>query len=283
MRHLVIGLGSIGKRHKRLLEEARETVIGVDKGDPIDWDVAMVWICTPTDTHWNLAEDAISKGIKRIFIEKPVTSNIDEANDLKVQNTDVRIWIAQNMRFHPRAIAIKENLSKVGKIHYARFHFGHALANQVPNRVVKEGIVMDCIQWIDLALWLFGPRDSKIKEHAKPIVFDETIAKLWLIHASGVHSFIDLDFIRQDKSCGIEVIGEKGTLRWLSYWKSPERGSVSFLDSGGLESFDRLNPSSGDNRLDPDVSYKAQLKYLLTDQWQSNVEDQIAAMEVALG
>lgn len=272
MRHLVIGMGSIGKRHYRLLQEAGETVVGVDIGEPRDWDVDMVWICTPTDGHYYIALDAYAKDISRIFIEKPVCDSLEKANRLK--ETGARIWVAQNMRFHPGAVDIRENLHKIGKIHYARLHFQHALANQAPGRIVKEGIVMDCIQWIDLALWLFGPSNPGC--HVAPSDKSDKVARIYCEHENDVSSFIDLDFLRQDKSCGVEVIGEKGTLEWTSFSKNPESFTVVCQDKTSAEFL-----VHGD--LFPDFTYREQLKYLLKDQWQSNINEAMASLKVVLG
>jgi predicted dehydrogenase len=47
-----------------------------------------------------------------------------------------------------------------------------------------------------------------------------------------------MDFLRHDKSRGVEVIGEKGTLVWRSTGKSPEAAVLQWTPAGDREPTD---------------------------------------------
>jgi len=183
------------------------------------------------------------------------------------------IWIACNYRFHPAVKVLKENLSKVGEVLYCRMHFSHYLPNQRENwqeYMKGTNIVLD-VGWhfIDLALWLFSKVDDWQRlSSCQELTFDD-FATIELLHRK-VNTQIFLDYLRRDKSWGIEVVGKKGTLKLDASQKNPEICFVTF-----------------DNEKNGDILYKGyvasdepfenQTEFLLKN-WQSNIKE---AMEVA--
>ena len=105
MKFLIIGLGSIGKRHIRnllYLKVNPNNIWGFDprqdrKNEVINYGVKNfvidlknikekffdgVYICSPTSLHIKQAI-IVGKKIKNIFIEKPLDSNLNHINQLK--------------------------------------------------------------------------------------------------------------------------------------------------------------------------------------------------------
>ena len=72
-----------------------------------------VSICTPTSTHYSVAKQALNLGC-HVFIEKPITTNIDEAEKLILlsNNNNKLIQVGHIERFNPAFCAFnKENIS----------------------------------------------------------------------------------------------------------------------------------------------------------------------------
>lgn len=264
MRHLVIGLGSIGRRHAQILLQYGHKVAGVDvcQGDAVPfpvyksmregWDIEpdMVWICTPTHLHARQAVEAIKRGV-HVFIEKPVAHDLESALAIRdawnAMEEKRMVWVACNMRFHPAVSQLKKALSEglIGTPLIYRYHFSHYLPNMRPGRDYRTiyaaragqggGIILDDIHDIDLALWLGGAVEKQTgwAYHSGTLdIAAEDVACLCLRHKNKSVSILHMDFLRRDKSRGIEVIGEKGTLEWRSYGKNPERAILRWFKPG---------------------------------------------------
>ncbi len=264
LKHLIIGLGSIGERHARILLESGQEVVGVDINPksglnfPIYNNIEsgwksrpdMAWICTPTNLHAKHAIEALTRGL-HVFIEKPVSHDIESAKaiqDVWEKTTEKRmVWVGCNMRFHPGVVRLKKAIDKglIGPPLIYRIHFSHYLPNMRPETDYRNtyvahasqegGIILDDIHDIDLALWFAG-RAKKINGTAlNSGILDldvEDIAHISILHSNGTFSEIHMDFLRRTKSRGIEVIGEKGTLEWRSFGKNPEMAALNLFKMG---------------------------------------------------
>lgn len=128
----VLGAGHLGKIHLRLLKQSdKYELVGfhdpneanakkvVDEfgytyfksiDDLID-AVDMVDIVTPTLSHYECAKKAIAKG-KHIFIEKPITNTVEEAEHIRelLSQHNIRGQVGHVERFNPAFIAVKENI-----------------------------------------------------------------------------------------------------------------------------------------------------------------------------
>ncbi|MCD6544462.1 MAG: Gfo/Idh/MocA family oxidoreductase [Flavobacteriaceae bacterium] len=179
----VLGAGHLGKIHLKLLQQSSKyDLIGFY--DPIEENALKVAqefgyknfqtidelidacdvidIVTPTLNHYDCAKSAIEKG-KHIFIEKPVTKTVVEAEELRdlVKKNHVKGQVGHVERFNPAFTAVKD------KIHNTMFIESHRLAEFNP-RGTDVPVVLDLmIHDIDIILSVV---DSKVKE----------------IHASGV-------------------------------------------------------------------------------------------------
>ena len=184
----VLGAGHLGKIHLKLLNQSSKyELVGfydpseenalkvveefgyknfqtidelIDACDVID-------IVTPTLNHFDCAKTAIEKG-KHIFIEKPVTKTVIEAEELRdlIKKKQVKGQVGHVERFNPAFTAVKD------KIHSPMFIESHRLAEFNP-RGTDVPVVLDLmIHDIDIILSVVN---SKVKE----------------IHASGVSVISD--------------------------------------------------------------------------------------------
>ena len=128
----VLGAGHLGKIHLRLLNQSEKyNLVGFYDADAenakkveaefgykyfntiealID-AVDVVDIVTPTLSHYDCARQAISKG-KHIFIEKPITNTVEEAETLRtlVAEYGVKGQVGHVERFNPAFTAVKNQL-----------------------------------------------------------------------------------------------------------------------------------------------------------------------------
>ncbi|MDX1271166.1 Gfo/Idh/MocA family protein [Bizionia paragorgiae] len=130
----VLGAGHLGKIHLRLLNQSEkynlvgfydaneenakriEAELGYTYFSTIEAlidAVDVVDIVTPTLSHFDCARQAIAKG-KHIFIEKPITNTVEEAETLRalVAEKGVKGQVGHVERFNPAFIAVKDMLDK---------------------------------------------------------------------------------------------------------------------------------------------------------------------------
>ncbi|HUH47746.1 MAG TPA: Gfo/Idh/MocA family oxidoreductase [Arenibacter sp.] len=173
----VLGAGHLGKIHLRLLNESpKYNLIGFYDPDVINGKkvaaefgytffdninklidaVDVIDIVTPTLSHFDCAKKAIEKG-KHIFIEKPITNTLEEAEELLVLEKKYRIkgQVGHVERFNPAFMAVKENINN------PMFIEAHRLAEFNP-RGTDVPVVLDLmIHDIDAILSVV---DSKVKK-----------------------------------------------------------------------------------------------------------------------
>ena len=179
----VLGAGHLGKIHLKLLNQSEKFEL-VGFYDPVKENslkvaeefgysvfnsiedlmdaVDVVDIVTPTLNHFECAKMAIKKG-KHIFIEKPITKTVAEAEELRdlVKQMNVRGQVGHVERFNPAFLAVKD------KIEDPMFIEAHRLAEFNP-RGTDVPVVLDLmIHDIDIILSVVN---SKVKN----------------VHASGV-------------------------------------------------------------------------------------------------
>ncbi len=128
----VLGAGHLGKIHLRLLNESKKyELVGfydpdaihgkkvadefgytyIDNINTLIDTVDVVDIVTPTLSHYDCAKRAIEKG-KHIFIEKPITNTLEEAEELLSleQEFNVKGQVGHVERFNPAFIAVKNDI-----------------------------------------------------------------------------------------------------------------------------------------------------------------------------
>ncbi len=164
----VLGAGHLGKIHLKLLNQSEkyeltgfydpikenalkvEEEFGYKSFDSIQKlieAVDMVDIVTPTLSHFDCAKEAIEKG-KHIFIEKPITKTVEEAEMLITlsHKFNVKGQVGHVERFNPAFTAVK------GSIQNPMFIETHRLAEFNP-RGTDVPVVLDLmIHDIDIIL-----------------------------------------------------------------------------------------------------------------------------------
>ncbi|WP_010518045.1 Gfo/Idh/MocA family protein [Croceivirga radicis] len=173
----VLGAGHLGKIHLRLLNQSEKyELVGFYDPDEINAQkvakefgytyfenvnilldqVDVIDIVTPTLSHFETAKKAIEKG-KHIFIEKPITNTLTEAETLidLANKHKVKGQVGHVERFNPAFLAVKE------KVENPMFIETHRLAEFNP-RGTDVPVVLDLmIHDIDVILSVVP---SKVKQ-----------------------------------------------------------------------------------------------------------------------
>ncbi|MEO1486982.1 MAG: Gfo/Idh/MocA family oxidoreductase [Bacteroidota bacterium] len=173
----VLGAGHLGKIHLRLLNESNKyQLIGFYDPDEINAkkvadefgytyfenmnvlmdEVDVVDIVTPTLSHHDCAVKAIEKG-KHIFIEKPITNTLEEAENIMTlaKENGIKGQVGHVERFNPAFISVKD------KVENPMFIETHRLAEFNP-RGTDVPVVLDLmIHDIDVILSVV---DSPVKQ-----------------------------------------------------------------------------------------------------------------------
>ncbi|OUR95081.1 oxidoreductase [Flavobacteriales bacterium 34_180_T64] len=184
----VLGAGHLGKIHLRLLNQSdKYELVGfydadVNNAKKVEAEfgytyfnsieslvdaVDMVDIVTPTLSHYDCAKQAISKG-KHIFIEKPITNTVEEAEHIRnlLAEHNIRGQVGHVERFNPAFIAIKDQVKN------PMFIETHRLAEFNP-RGTDVPVVLDLmIHDIDIILSVVNSKVKNVSASGVSVISD---------------------------------------------------------------------------------------------------------------
>ncbi len=247
MRVLVIGTGSIGRRHIDVVQSAggHEVVIcEVDKSnadeagekygvsevfydykEALKTDIDVAIVCTPNAYHADATIAALEAGCD-VLVEKPIDSNTKDAKAMveAAERTGRTLMVGYTLRVYPGVEELKGILSSgiIGKPVSARVTLSAAVTlvlNKSDYRRKYEtggGIIYDYSHEIDYLRYFFGD----IKRYAcfvdlqvkKELTCDD-VAEIILQYKSGVMASIHMDYVL-DGGRTITVICENGMVEY---------------------------------------------------------------------
>lgn len=184
----VLGAGHLGKIHLRLLKQSEkfdligfydadeayakqiEAEFGYKYFDTIESlinAVDVVCIVTPTLSHYECAKLAISKG-KHIFIEKPITNTVEEAETLRalVAQNHVKGQVGHVERFNPAFKAVRKQIENPMFIECHRLAEFNPRGTDVP--VVLDLMIHD----IDIILSVVNSKVKNISASGVSVISD---------------------------------------------------------------------------------------------------------------
>lgn len=282
MKVLVVGLGSIGRRHIKNIkfidkdiqiavwrQFSKEANLGdvvslvekvfFSKTDSLKWNPDIVFITNPATMH---AETALTfaKHNCHLFIEKPLSVNQDYLDEL-IEEVDKRSLIAlvgYVLRFSNPIRIMKEAIDKgcIGKPLSIRVSVGQNLLSWRPDRNYQEtvsgrsdlggGVCFELSHEIDYARWLMGEVKDVYALVSKVSNLDidvEDVADILLKFKSEAVGNIHLDMIDYAKDRSCRIIGDKGTLIWNA--SDNNRVQIFSLEKGNWQN---LYESSKEDR-----------------------------------
>ena len=175
-----------------------------------DTSIRGVMIATPAETHYDMACRAIDAG-KDVFVEKPLTIDVDEARDLvaRAEAADRILMVGHLLEYHPAILKLKELIDsgELGKIRY----------------VISNRLNLGKIRTEENALWSFAPHDIAVilrlvggmpfevvatgGSYVSPNIADVTVTQLLFDH--GVRSHIFVSWLHPFKEQKLVVVGSK--------------------------------------------------------------------------
>lgn len=237
MKLLVVGYGSMGKRHADRAfemghavhvhdveapgevprdETVRKYHVGhfgpdVEYAPLFAWAEAVV-IATPVATHFALLRQAWDAGLP-VLVEKPVAESVSavlSGLDGALRRPDAPLAIVgYNLRFHRGLLHARDHgIPRAGAPRLARFEVSCDMSTW-PGTYADA--LLECSHEIDIALWLLGP--ATLHGAAQ----SGGAWELLLRHASGCVTTVRLNGSYHGYMRTGEVVGDAGWCRWRWY------------------------------------------------------------------
>ena len=230
----VIGAGSIGSRHARILRELNHEVVVVSRqsgaGKYEKISVALkhekfeyVVVASKTSQHLDdICELSASKFSGRVLIEKPILTSLKK---FPRNNFDFTA-VGYNLRFHPAIAWLHDTLPQLGYISSANFYVGQYLPTWRKNDRYQNsssatianggGVLRDLSHELDLAQYVFGNWTHLTSTGGKfsnlEIETDDTFSILMQTKICPALS-IQMNYLDRIKQRVITINGDKGTIR----------------------------------------------------------------------
>ena len=250
MKILLIGLGSIGKRHltnilalgykdvtvvsrSGILPEpfqALPVFINVEAAlDAERFDAAI--LCTPTALHEEPLLALLEHKILNIYIEKPVShqyGKMDEILEL-ASGYENNIIVGFDLHFDPGLQKVKELLGSdiIGKPLSANAQVGQYLPDWRPTedyrqgmsakKVTGGGVMLDLVHEFDYLLWLMGSAQTIACQYAHTNdlqIETEDVAEVLIRFENGGTGTIHLDYWQQKLVRNCLITGTEGSIFW---------------------------------------------------------------------
>jgi len=233
----VIGAGSIGSRHARILQDLKHEVVIVSShvnsqlgtakyksiSDALKHDqFEYVVVASKTSQHLNdLNELCNAKFAGSVLIEKPLFASSHRV----AKNNFEFAGVGYNLRFHPAVLWLRGVLPRLGKISSANFYAGQYLPTWRDNNDYSNsssakatsggGVLRDLSHELDLAQHFFGDWTQLTACGGKfsnlEIETDDTFSILMKTKACNALS-IQLNYLDRIKQRNITINGDNGTI-----------------------------------------------------------------------
>lgn len=284
---MIVGLGSIGKRHIRILKEIlnscsifvlrekrkiKEKIAGV-REYIFDWkdlqsiNIDFAIVSNPSAFHIDTALMLAQKKIPFI-VEKPVCVSMNRVSQLvrMVKDRNLPVLVGFNLRYHYLYKKIKEIITsnQMGRMSSFLAETGQYLPDwrdfdytqsYSGYRVLGGGVIFDLTHEIDIAVDLLGEIDSVSCVTAKlsSLKIDtEDTAEITLIHKNNAISHIHLDYLQKEYTRKFKLIFEKGEI----FWDYP-LGNIKLTSKNKRVEFSQPENYTRDD------TFKSQLKHWL--------------------
>lgn len=246
----IIGLGSIGKRHLRLLNEIRPDIeiIVMRSGHGVsceeesankivssidqllDEGIQAAIISSPATLHLEQSIELAKSGV-HLLIEKPISNSTNGINDLVniLDEKNLIATVGYVLRYDPGAIKFKELIDSklIGDILHARIECGSYLPEWRAEKDYKKtvsaradlggGVLLELSHELDYLQWFFGkPKDvmANVRNSGLFNIDVEDQADILLTSSEGYSISVQIDFNRRHVSRKCKVLTTEGEITW---------------------------------------------------------------------
>ena len=269
-RILIVGSGSIGKRHLQILRdlipsatikflhhEPLSAKVQSSDGyfttlsEALRFEPEIAVIANPAPFHLDVTK-ALHKIGAHVLVEKPLAESNEGISELiaLVQSKQNKLTVGYNLRFSPSLINFRELLNEniIGRVLSVRCEAGQFLPSWRPNSKYQEtvsaksklggGVLLELSHEIDYLMWIFGQIEwvrATLSKQSDLEIDVEDSAHLVLGFMSdtlGKQNIgsVSLDFVRHDAKRECTAIGETGSLYWNGI-----TGSIELTNAGNLK------------------------------------------------
>ena len=250
MKILIVGLGSVGRRHLRnlaalgqrdvvLVRSGKSTLPESElEGYPAVHDLEAALqarptaavIATPTAMHLETAIPLARAGC-HVLLEKPVSHSMHGVDELRqvAREGGARVMVAFQYRYHPGLQAVERWLRSgaIGRPFHARAHYGDYLPGWHPWEDYRAsysaradqggGVVMTLCHPLDYLLWLLGAVEqvtASVGSRGDLGIGVEDTADALLEFESGATGSVHLDYLQRPAGHHLAILGTEGTITW---------------------------------------------------------------------
>ena len=251
---MIVGLGSIGKRHLRnilAIENTKKLEIiiyskqtksylsnhkNIKIFDTLDKcllekpDVG--FITNETVHHIPIAIKLAKVGLD-LFIEKPLSNKISNVKTFSkiVKTKKLITLVGCNLRFHRCINEIKNLIDQkvIGDIISVKVECGTYLPDWHPNENYSKsyasrddlggGVVLTCIHELDYLFWFFGETQevfSMTGKYSNLKITASDLSAIILKFKNNIIAEVHLDYFQKPEARSCKLIGTKGTITWDS-------------------------------------------------------------------
>lgn len=251
MKILVVGYGSIGKRHVNNLTKMKHIEILIctknKEANTLKKNGIKIFkslteslkekpdvgiICNETSFHVKTAIK-LAKHNCHLFIEKPLSHSLNDVKSLLnlIRKKKLITMIGCDMRFHKCINEMKKIIDHgdLGKIIFAKVEYGSYLPNWHPwedyrtsyasKKNLGGGVVLTSIHEIDYLYWFFGKVNevSAITGKLSDLEISvEDFAAILLRFQKNIVAEVHLDYFQQIEFRNCKIVGTKGIIYWDS-------------------------------------------------------------------
>ena len=245
MNVLVVGTGSIARRHIKNLQELDEIKrinIYSSRGLPLGdiygnkvfiqesllnlQNVDFAIIANETHKHIPVATELAKQGI-HLFLEKPVSHKLQEAQELKklICEKNILVFVGYNLRFLGIIQFLKKEIEKgrFGEIFFAQIEAGQFLPDWRPGRDYKKvysafknqggGVALELSHELDYMMYLFGFPSQWIffsKKVSDLEIETDDIFEGIFHFKEGFLCNVHLDYLQKTKKRKLKIAGSQG-------------------------------------------------------------------------
>lgn len=246
LRVLIMGCGSIGKRHARVLYDlgvknmaaydpspaARAAFSELYPGcamyeeekEALDsFKADAVFILSPSQMHIPMANRAIEAGA-HIFIEKPLSTTPDSAEQLQAlaDCRSKKVMVGFCFRYHEALLYAKQLLEQgtIGRLLSIRCLMGEPFAKIRPDYrdtyYARYSGAFELVHDLDLAIWLAAQPIVEVQgmygTHSDMEITSPDTVEMLLRFQDRVMASVHLDFYQQPRRRQVDLLGTDGTI-----------------------------------------------------------------------
>ncbi len=245
-RVVVVGCGSIGKRHARLLAAREDVQVELFDLDSEQVDMTIqtigtvpvydtyaaalasapdaVLIATPVPDHAQQCIDALEAGA-HVFCEKPLCDTVANARRVEaaVAASDRLFNVGFVMHYHPAMRRIREIIQSgiIGRVLHVHWHIGTYLtlmSSVSRHQASLEGaLLLDYAHQPDVIYWWLQKRPTSVfaaghQGGTQPLQSNPNVMALILEYDEALLATINLNYVQHPNTARCEIAGDEG---WL--------------------------------------------------------------------